>query len=73
MDPQILEILSYSARASSSHNAQPWRIEISERDTLRLIADRSRYLPAVDPENREMLLSFGAFLETLDQAARQSA
>jgi len=70
MDPEILEILRYASRASSSHNAQPWRIEATGAGTLVLLADRSRYLPAVDPENREMFLSFGAFLENLDQGAR---
>ncbi len=63
-------ILAYAARASSSHNAQPWRIVTAAPGTLKLVAERSRYLPAVDPGNREMFLSFGAFLETLDQAAR---
>ncbi|MBN1838307.1 MAG: hypothetical protein JW820_20780 [Spirochaetales bacterium] len=70
IDPELLEILGYAAKASSSHNAQPWRIEAAASGTLKLMADRSRYLPAVDPENREMFLSFGAFLENLQQAAR---
>ena len=70
LDPQIREILAYAARASSSHNAQPWKIEAAGTHSLELSADRSRYLPAVDPTNREMFLSFGAFLETLDQAAK---
>ena len=61
-DPELREILAYAARASSSHNAQPWRIEVAGPSSLRLLADRSRYLPVVDPDNREMFLSFGAFL-----------
>jgi hypothetical protein len=69
-DPELREILTYASRASSSHNAQPWKIEITGPSSLKLLADRSRYLPAVDPDHREMFLSFGAFLETLDQAAR---
>lgn len=70
MDPEIREILSLAAGASSSHNAQPWRVEISGSGLLTLRAEPDRYLPAADPENREMFLSFGAFLETLDTAAR---
>ena len=70
IDPEIREILSLAAVASSSHNAQPWRVEISDSGLLTLLAEPDRYLPAVDPENREMFLSFGAFLETLDTSAR---
>jgi len=69
VDPQIQKILTYAARASSSHNAQPWRVELAAPRTLKLLADRSRYLPAVDPTNREMFLSFGAFLENLEHSA----
>ncbi|MCK7473168.1 MAG: hypothetical protein MZV49_05940 [Rhodopseudomonas palustris] len=43
---------------------------IETRHQWRIGSDRRRWLPAVDPENREMLLAIGAFLENLIVAAK---
>jgi hypothetical protein len=63
-----LRILQYAALAPSSHNAQPWVVKIFD-DKLVIGSDRTRWLPSIDPDNRELLLSVGAFLENLILAA----
>jgi len=62
-------ILRQATLAPSSHNIQPWVVTIAEERLWRLDADPARRLPAVDPENREPIISLGCFAETLAQAA----
>ena len=62
-------ILSLASLAPSGHNAQPWTVAIVEPGYWRIGSDRRRWLPAVDPDNRELVLSIGAFLENLSRAA----
>jgi nitroreductase len=47
--------------APSVHNTQPWRI-VMHADHLELWADRSRGLPALDPDGRALVQSVGAAL-----------
>ena len=61
-------ILEYASLAPSGHNAQPWTVRAGDGE-LRIGTDRSRWLPKVDPSNREVALSIGAFLENLLIAA----
>jgi nitroreductase len=67
---RLAEALRLAALAPSSHNAQPWTVRIESRDRWIIGSDRSRWLPAVDPYNRELLLAVGAFIENLVVAAR---
>ncbi|MCF7885166.1 MAG: nitroreductase [Candidatus Marinimicrobia bacterium] len=62
--------LQYAAMAPSGHNTQPWQIEIREPGKWLLLFDKSRQLPAIDPNNRELMLSLGAFLGNLKLAAK---
>ena len=64
-----IEILYLASLAPSSHNTQPWVVRIVEPQHWIIGSDKDRRLPAVDPENRELLLSLGAFLENLVLAA----
>jgi hypothetical protein len=66
---QLTFALRYAVRAPSSHNTQPWRFRIVG-DHLELRADRTRALPVVDPEDREVLISCGAALAHLLVALR---
>lgn len=54
--------------APSSHNTQPWFFRLSE-SAIDLCADRTRALPANDPEDRELAISCGCALMNLRIAA----
>ena len=62
-------ILYYAGLAPSGHNSQPWRVRIESPDRWIIEADTTRRLPCVDPQNRELMLSLGAFVENLSLAA----
>ena len=65
----LSEILYYASLAPSGHNSQPWQVTIHSQNELTISADPQRRLSAVDPQNREVMLSLGAFLENLTLAA----
>ena len=65
----VRRILHYASLAGSSHNSQPWRVEVFGRDSLLVFADTTRSLPVVDHSGRELHISIGAFLENLRIAA----
>ena len=69
MDRESASILWYASLAPSGHNSQPWLVKVSGKGEWILGADPRRRLPAVDPSNRELLLSIGAFAENLSIAA----
>ncbi|HEY6746401.1 MAG TPA: hypothetical protein VI357_11870 [Mycobacteriales bacterium] len=52
----------FGVRAPSIHNTQPWRW-LYRDGVLELHADRTRQLPALDPDGRAVVLSCGAALE----------
>lgn len=61
-------LLQQAILAPSSHNTQPWRFHVAG-DTIDLYADRTRALPANDPEDRELTISCGCALLNLRVAA----
>lgn len=61
-------LLRYAILAPSGHNTQPWLFR-AIGDAVELRADRTRALPVVDPDDREMIVSCGAALATLRIAA----
>lgn len=69
VDGDIKQILFLSSLAPSGHNTQPWKIVMTDKSHWTILSDRDRWLPAVDPTKRETLLSIGAFIENLSQAA----
>ena len=69
LDETGATILWYASLAPSTHNTQPWAVRILTAREWILEADHSRSLPVVDPDNRELLLSLGAFAENLALAA----
>lgn len=66
---QLLQLVAMASRSPSGHNAQPWKIVRTAEQRLVLRSEPSRRLPMIDPANRELLLSFGAMIETIRQAA----
>lgn len=63
------KILSYASFAPSGHNTQPWTVHVVDAGHWQIGSDKQRWLPAVDPANRETTLSIGAFLENVIIAA----
>jgi len=68
LSAQMSSLLFNASLAPSGHNTQPWVVRTTN-DGLAIGSDPSRWLPKVDPGNREMALSIGAFLENLLIAA----
>lgn len=62
-------LVNYAVLAASSHNTQPWLFRL-RGSTLELYADRTRALPVVDPDDRELTISCGSALFTLRVAMR---
>ena len=66
---QLRFLLQYAVLAPSGHNSQPWLFKV-DGDAVELYADRSRALPVVDPDDRELTISCGAALLNLRVALR---
>lgn len=62
------QLLDQAILAPSSHNTQPWIFEL-DVDRICLHADRTRALPANDPNDRELMISCGCALLNLRAAA----
>jgi hypothetical protein len=56
--------IALANRAPSVHNTQPWHWLLGD-ESIHLMADRTRQLPATDPDGRDLLLSCGAALHHL--------
>jgi len=63
------EILYLASLAPSGHNTQPWSIKYLEPYHWIIANDKTKWLPAVDPAQRETILSLGAFIQNLEYAA----
>jgi nitroreductase len=57
----VRSALALAAAAPSVHNSQPWRWVVGPH-TVHLHADLARWLPATDPQGRDMIVSCGAAL-----------
>jgi nitroreductase len=57
----VEQALRLAVRAPSIHNPQPWRW-VYTGEALELYADRSRALPAIDPDGRALVVSCGGAL-----------
>lgn len=64
----IEALLHAAILAPSSHNTQPWVFQTCP-GAIRLLADRTRALPANDPQDRELTISCGCALFNLRVAA----
>jgi len=63
--------LGHAILAPSSHNRQPWLVDLREADAIVLRIDRDRLLPETDPWFRQIVVSQGTFIEALVLALRQ--
>lgn len=62
-------LIAAAVLAPSDWNTQPWRFEV-DGNTIRIVADPQRALPATDPDRRGMMIALGASLENMLIAAR---
>ncbi len=69
LKPDERTILHLASLAPSGHNTQPWFIKYIEPYHWIIGNDSTKWLPAVDPTQRETILSIGAFLQNLEYAA----
>jgi hypothetical protein len=67
--PGEKEILYLASLAPSGHNTQPWFVKYIEPYHWIIGNDPGKWLPAVDPTQRETILSIGAFIQNLEFAA----
>lgn len=63
------KLIAYGIRAASSHNSQPWLVELKNTDTIELYADMDKALHVVDADYKQLLMSQGTFIESYKQAA----
>lgn len=69
LKPDEREILYLASLAPSGHNTQPWFVKYNEPYHWTICNDKSKWLSAVDPTQRETILSIGAFIQNLEYAA----
>lgn len=62
-------VIGAAVLAPSHWNTQPWRME-TEGESIRLVADPSRSLRVLDPDQRSMFVALGAALENMLIALR---
>ena len=62
-------VIGAAVLAPSHWNTQPWRME-TEGESIRLVADPSRALPVLDPDQQSMYVALGAALENMLIALR---
>lgn len=67
-EEKIKFITGYAILAPSGHNTQPWIFKI-KKNGIKLYADRTRALPVIDPEDRELTISCGTALANFTIAA----
>lgn len=67
--PDEKEILFLASLAPSGHNTQPWFVQYLEPYHWIIGNDKRKWLPAVDPTQRETILSIGTFIQNLEYAA----
>ncbi len=70
-DPR-LNALAHAILAPNSHNRQPWQFELTGADGIEVYCDLDRRLPQTDPNDRQIVVSFGCMLELLSIAAAEA-
>lgn len=63
--------LAHAILAPNPHNTQPWQVALEGEDAIALYCDLDRRLPFTDPNDRQITIGCGAFLELYRIAASQ--
>ncbi|HEX5798256.1 MAG TPA: nitroreductase family protein [Candidatus Saccharimonadales bacterium] len=66
---KIHHILEYGVLAPSTHNTQPWKIEVKD-NTVKIFADHSKKIPQADPSGRDLYMSLGALIKNIELASQ---
>jgi nitroreductase len=69
-DPRVFAF-RHAILAPNPHNKQPWLIELVGTDRAVLFCDLDRRLPMTDPNDRQITIGLGCFLELARIAASQ--
>src|SRR5262249_50924280 len=64
----LREVVRAGTLGANSHNTQPWRITVSDKQ-ITIRPDFSRRCPAVDPDDHHLFASLGCAAENMVQAA----
>lgn len=67
-DPR-LDALAYAILAPNPHNRQPWKVHLSNQNSMDLYCDLDRRLPHTDPFDRQITIGLGCFSELFVMAA----
>ena len=67
-DPRLFAF-GHAILAPNPHNRQPWTIRLLGDDAAEIRCDLDRRLPETDPEDRQIAIGFGCFLELARLAA----
>ena len=63
--------LAHAILAPNPHNTQAWQVELRGDDEMLLYCDLERRLPFTDPNDRQITIGCGCFLELYAIAARE--
>ena len=63
-----LELVRAGTLGANSHNTQPWRFTVSDKQ-ITIAPDLARRCPAVDPDDHHLFASLGCAVENMVQAA----
>jgi hypothetical protein len=63
--------LAHALLAPNPHNRQPWLADLRTDGEVTIHADPDRMLPVTDPQNRQITVGLGAFLELMRMAAAE--
>jgi len=64
-EQNISRILAIASHCANAHNTQMWSVKMDAYNKISLYIDKSRSLPEIDPNNRESLISIGAFIQNI--------
>lgn len=71
IDKDLEKIATQAMTAASSHNMQPWLISLDDDSKINLYADMNKTLPVIDQDNKQLLISLGAYLGAFEHYANQ--
>lgn len=69
INEKIIFFLKLGTLAPSTHNTQPWLFEFVDDNSVNIMPDWQKKLPATDPNNRNLYISLGCVLTNIIASA----